>query len=593
MAFGLSSMSSANRTWILKIVADVNEAKQGIESVDKTTQGFAANAKKLGGAVVGALGTVAVVEFGKSIVQAASDTEQSLGAARSVFKEFSGEIEAYGKDSAKNLGVSNQEFLQLSSLMGSLLKNAGVPLQQTTKMTEQLTQRASDLAAMYGGNVSDAVNAVNSALKGEYDPLESFGVSLRASTIDARAMAEGYVDAEGKVTAAGRAIAAQELILEQSADAAGTFAKESGSLAGQTQIMQAQFKDLQAQLGQKLLPVIVDLMKVIRPLLEFIANNTSWLIPLAGIIGGIVLAVKAWTVAQAAFNIVMAANPIVLLVLAIGALVAALVLAYQKVEWFRNAVDAVFRWIRDNWPILLGILTGPFGAAAILIVRNWDSVLAFFRNIPGWINDAFRGLYEILIYPFVRAGKAVIEAFSAVGDWFYRLPGRIQGWLSGLGDIITWPFRAAWGHIEGTFKAVTDWFYRLPGRIQGFFGNLADIITWPFRKAFDGIKWLWNSTIGGFGFTIPAWLNPFGGAKEFRIPKMASGGIVSRPTLALIGEAGPEAVVPLSQMGSMPGQATAQVVNINVYALTANAEVGRRVYEAMAEFQRVSGRGVL
>lgn len=543
------NLGSGNRTWILKIVADVADAKKGIDDIDKTTQGFATNAKRIGGAVVAGLGSAAVIQFGRSVVQAASDTEQSLGAARTVFKEFSGEIEAYGKGAAKNLGISNQEFLQLSTLMGSLLKNAGIPLAQTTEMTETLTARAADLAAMYGGTVADAVGSVNSALKGEFDSLEKFGVSLKQSTIDARAMAKGYVDAEGKVTAAGRAIAAQELILEQSADAAGTFSKESGSLAGQTAIMQAQFKDLQATLGKALLPTIVELMKVARPILEFLAANSSWLIPLAGIIGGVVLAIKAWAAAQWILNSALLANPIGLIVVAVGALVAAVVVAYQKVEWFRNLVDTVFGWIRDNWPTLLAILTGPFGAAAVLIIRNWETIK----------------------------------------DFFYRLPGWISGFLSNLFEIITYPFRRAFGYLEGGFKTLIDFWYRLPGRIQGFMGGLADIITYPFRVAFAGIKWLWNSTIGGFGFSVPSWV-PFAGGNSFRIPKMATGGIVTRPTVALIGEAGAEAVIPLSQMGNMGG---ATVVNINVYALTANAEVGRKVYEALAEFERISGRKFL
>lgn len=645
-------MSDSNRTWILKIVADIDDAKKGIQEVDKTTQGWGANAKKLGGAVAGALGTAAVIQFGKTVVNAASDTQQSLGAAQATFKDFSGEIEEFGKGAAKNLGISNQEFLQMSSLMGSLLSNAGVPLQQTTQMTKDLTQAAADLSAMYGGTAADAMAAMSSALKGEFDPLQNFAVTLKASTIEARAMADGYVDAEGKVTEAGKAIATQELILEQSANAAGTFARESGTLAGQTQIMQAQFKDLQATLGEKLLPVIVDIMEVLMPLIDFIAKNTDWLIPLAGAIGGVVLAVKAWTLAQGLLNIVLTANPIGLIIVAIAGLIALIVLcvthvdelkeAFSKLgeaakkafEWVTEKAKQFWNWAKEHWPELAVILSGPFGFSAWYIWKHWDDVVSFFKDIPGrlqaafvtvfdflvypfvraagyvvgawnavvdffyripgYINEFFKGLFEILIYPFVRAAQAIMVAFHAVGDWFYRLPGVIRGYLSGLGDIITYPFRAAWGWIDSTFGGVLDWFYRLPGRIQGFFSQLADIILWPFRKAFEGIRWLWNSTLGGFGFSIPSWI-PFGiGGKEFRIPKMATGGIVNRPTLALIGEAGPEAVVPLSQMGNMPGSnQPATIVNINVYALTANAEVGRKVYEALAEFERVSGRKFL
>ena len=84
--------------------------------------------------------------------------------------------------------------------------------------------------------------------------------------------------------------------------------------------------------------------------------------------------------------------PIMLAVLAIAALIAIMVLAYQKVDWFRAIVDqawqfiqkawdgvlAAFRkvwdWIKKNWPLLLAILTGPIGAAVLIIVRNWETI---------------------------------------------------------------------------------------------------------------------------------------------------------------------------------------------------------------------------
>jgi hypothetical protein len=77
---------------------------------------------------------------------------------------------------------------------------------------------------------------------------------------------------------------------------------------------------------------------------------------------------------------------------------------------------------------------------------------------------------------------------------------------------------------------------------------------------FNGIADLWNNTIGKLSFKVPSWVPGIGG-KGFEvpnIPKLADGGIVTGPTLALIGEAGPEAVVPLDRAGGMGG------VTINV-----------------------------
>jgi len=455
------------------------------------------------------------------------------------------------------------------------------------------------------------MNAINSALKGERDPIEKYGVSLKESAVQAKAVEMGLVDAEGKVTDYGKSMATQALIMEQSSDAAGTFAKESGTLAGQQAIMSAQMKDTQAQIGTMLMPTIIKLSKVLMELITFVKANSQWLFPLAAGIMGVVLAIKAWQVAQAAwgvatkvataaqwlFNAAMAANPIVLIIIAVAALAAGFVLLYMKVDWFREAVDKavgailkalewLYDWIKKNWPLLLAILAGPFGIAAYTIIKNWDKISGFFRDLPGQIAGWLSSIVAKITGPFNSAKTTVLTTLGNIGNWFRDLPGRIGGWFATLAYKVTSPFNTAKANVMGALNSISEWFRLLPGRVSGFFSNLANVIKSPFTSAFRAIKNLWNSTIGGFGFKAPSWIPGFGG-KGWTIPEMAKGGIVTRPTIALIGEAGPEAVVPLGRGGGMG--ATYQ---INVYALTATAEVGRKVYEALKEYERTSGKAI-
>jgi hypothetical protein len=91
------------------------------------------------------------------------------------------------------------------------------------------------------------------------------------------------------------------------------------------------------------------------------------------------------------------------------------------------------------------------------------------------------------------------------------------------------------------------------------------------KAVFNGIASAWNNSVGKIKFTVPSWVPGVGG-KGFdmpNIPMLADGGIVTGPTLALIGEAGPEAVVPLDRMGSMSGGD----VNIYVQGADPNAVV--------------------
>lgn len=598
----------ADREFLLKIVGDVSSAQKSIGTLEKDVSGFKSTAATMGKAIVGAIAVDQVVQAGKAVVNAASDQEQAIGALHSVFGDYSADMDAFGETTAKNLGISRAEFSQLAAVTGSQLKNAGVPMEEVATSTQAMTERAADLAAMYGGTVPEAMAAMSSALKGEMDPMEKYAVTLKASSIEAKAVEMGLTDAEGKVTDYGKAMATQALIMEQSSDAAGTFAKESGSLAGQQAIMSAQMKDTQAQIGTALMPTIVKLTGVLKELLNFVSNNIDWLLPLAAGILGVVVAIKAWQMAQTAwsaatkvatavqwlFNAAMTANPIGLIVIAVVALIAAFVLLYTKVDWFRELVDkavdailAAFQWlwdwVSDNWPLLLAILTGPIGAAVLVITKNWDTIKDGVKAAFDWVKQNWPLLLAILTGPIGLAVLTISKNWTAIKDGARALVDGVKSALSAITDIITYPFREGARLAKSALQTIIDAVSGIYGKIQSAIKGVAELIQYPFKIAFDAVKQMWNNTVGGFGFSIPSWVPKVGG-KSFKIPEMAKGGIVTKPTIALIGEAGPEAVVPLSKGGGMGS------VTINVYALAATPEVGRKVWEALRAYERQSGK---
>ena len=116
------------------------------------------------------------------------------------------------------------------------------------------------------------------------------------------------------------------------------------------------------------------------------------------------------------------------------------------------------------------------------------------------------------------------------------------------------------------------------GVIKGYFETLYGF----YKGIFNGIASLWNNTIGKLSFKVPSWVPGLGG-KGFdvpNIPMLAEGGIVTSATLAMIGEKGPEAVIPLDRMGQMGGNN----VTINVNGGDPNAVVA-----ALRTYMRQNG----
>lgn len=108
-----------------------------------------------------------------------------------------------------------------------------------------------------------------------------------------------------------------------------------------------------------------------------------------------------------------------------------------------------------------------------------------------------------------------------------------------------------------------------------------DVLYGVFKFLFNGIAMMWNNTIGKFSFKVPSWVPGIGG-KGFdmpNIPMLANGGIVTSPTLAMIGERGPEAVIPLNRAGGMGNN-----ININV-----NGGDPQQVVNALRRYMQING----
>lgn len=116
--------------------------------------------------------------------------------------------------------------------------------------------------------------------------------------------------------------------------------------------------------------------------------------------------------------------------------------------------------------------------------------------------------------------------------------------------------------------------------------NYLNTVLGFYKTIFNTIANLWNNSIGKLSFKFPSWVPGLGGA-GFSVPKiplLAEGGIVTQPTLAMIGEAGPEAVIPLNRMGA-GGNITVNVMG----GLSTSAEIGQAVVNAIRAYNRSAG----
>ncbi len=208
-------------------------------------------------------------------------------------------------------------------------------------------------------------------------------------------------------------------------------------------------------------------------------------------------------------------------------------------------IERLGTWAQENTTTFLIVGGAIAGIATAIIAVNlamkiWTATTAAFTAVQAAFN-AVMALNPIflLVALFVAVGAALVVLqlkFNIFGKVFESV-GKIAG--------------TVFDGIKTGFGVVVD-------AITGYVKTLVGI----YKGLFNGIASVWNNTIGKLSFKIPGWVPGLGG-KGFdvpEIPMLADGGIVNSPTLAMIGEAGPEAVVPLNRAGALSNNIT---INVN------------------------------
>lgn len=232
----------------------------------------------------------------------------------------------------------------------------------------------------------------------------------------------------------------------------------------------------------------------------------------------------AVTKAFGALNAVLMANPIVLIVTAIAAVIAILVVLYTKCEGFRNFVNSVASAI-------VGFVKNAASAIAGFFKNLWATIQGIWATVSGWFNlnviqplvNFFAPIVESIGGFFANLWASICSIWQAAGAWFSEnVTTPINNAFQAIGDFVKGIFNGLIGLVEGMIN-------RIIGAVNGFIGGFNDVVGWG--ASFIGVDWEGLATI-----------------PEVSLPRLAKGGIVDSPTILEAGEAGTEAIVPLSEL---------------------------------------------
>ena len=397
----------------LRIVSDAKNAVSGLGKASSAVGKFA----KATGAAAIAAGGAALVSYGVAAVKMAGDLEQSVGAIDTVFKGSAKEMHKFASSASTDVGLTKNEYYDLGTMIGTQLKNGGTAMDQLAPKTNQLIGLGADLSSMFGGTSKDAVDALSSALKGERDPIEKYGVSLKQSTIDAEAAALGFKKVGGSLSEEANQAATLSLIMKQTADAHGNFAKEANTLQGQQQRMSAGWKDIQTTLGGLLLPVMTALFSFINTnVLPGLKAFTDQLAEggLGGAFGALAPVIAAAMQVLSPMSLIwQALLPLLPQITAMfQTLAAAVIPALTQV--FGAIIPVITQVIAAVAPLIASLLSGLIPVILTLVTAVLPPVISAFAGIVAAILPVVSTIVSLLVPVITQVIAAVVPLTASL-----------------------------------------------------------------------------------------------------------------------------------------------------------------------------------
>ena len=531
-------------TWDNSGVRKATKAFGGLTDSAKRSFGKIADAAKTTAIAVAGIGTAAAVGAYKAI-DAASDLAETQSKVAQIFGDSNVAVEEFAKTAADSLGQTRTEALNAAADFATFGKAAGLGGDELADFSTELVTLSSDLASFYNTDPTEAAQAIAAALRGESEPLRKYGVLLNDATLKQAALEMGIYDGEGALTAQQKVLAANRVVLEQTTDAQGDFARTADGLANSQRRLKARLGDTVTAIGTRLLPIALKITEFFLEKLVPAAEFVGTVFGAAGI-GGVFRLFAFLVESQLGRAIDFAVD----LFQKLGAFLLNTALPFI-VDKLQQIGGALVDWIAPR--------IGPALAALLDWLQNlgrwfvevavpylYEKALALGAQLVDWIAPRIGPAIEALgawigriATWFVQDALPVIvakaiELGNAIVDW---VAPRIPDILTALGEylarILTWFVETGLPAVIEQAKllgaAMVDWLYEILPQLEDGLKNFVSVI-FDWAKT-TGIPSLYEIGKNLGGSIIDGWLDALR-SESSKLGKVAEyipglGGLVS------------------------------------------------------------------
>ena len=442
-------------------------AKKSKES-GKTIRGSFGGLGKLFAPLAAIAGGTALVDFFKDAGGAASDMGEIQSKNNQIFgKDGAEALNKFAEGADTRLGQTQQSVLDAAGTFGVFGKAAGLGGKDLAGFSSDFVALSSDLASFHNADPSEVIEAIGSGLRGEAEPLRKYGVLLDDASLRQEALKQGLIKTtKDALTPQQKVLAAQALIMKQTKDAQGDFAKTSGGLANQQRIAAASAAEVKRQFGELLLPAFLWGTKIVNQnVIPALRSLVTWISAGGGPIKEIIGGFRAFGASVKIADGDITSSGFPGLMERIGGFV-----ALTLIPAFRGFVGVLQR---DVVPGFMAVGAAFMGYIAV--------VLPIIRSIVGAFVNEWPKIAPVVMSIFNTVKNIVVDVLSFIASYIKGVTAVINfiwsRWGGQITKVVVGAFKLVVSVIAGAFKV-----------ISGLVKVVTGVLTGDWKKAGSGLK---------------------------------------------------------------------------------------------------------
>lgn len=242
---------------------------------NKQLGGLQKMAKKAGAAMAAAFTVKAVVNFGKQCLELGSDLQEVQNVVDTVFPTMNEKVNKFAQNAAASFGLSETMAKKYAGTFGAMADAFGFAENESYAMATALTGLAGDVASFYNISQDEAYTKLKSVFTGETETLKELGVVMTQNALDQYALANSYGKTTAAMTEQEKVALRYAFVQDQLSNAAGDFAKTSGSWANQVRYLTLQMQSFKASIGQGLINILTPVIQWLNLLMSKLVSAAN------------------------------------------------------------------------------------------------------------------------------------------------------------------------------------------------------------------------------------------------------------------------------------------------------------------------------